>query len=183
MADHQEHARLASPRDDVYLAYAAPESRGGRSRTIIQHSSNRTMDRTDRKHLPIGYWLRRADELLTARIDAVQRENGLSRLGWQILNVVRDGDEIAPDDVVSTLAPFASAAAIHDTLAVLRDRGILAEAEGQLRITEPGSDLYQHALSAQQAIREAAFAGIDRDEYETTLGVLRRLVENLERMG
>jgi len=141
------------------------------------------MNRTERNNLPIGYWLRRADELLTVRIDAVQRENGLTRLGWQILNVVRDGGEVTPDDVASILAPFASAAEIRDTLAALRDRGLLTAADGRHRITELGSDLYQRALAAQQAIREAAFAGVERDEYETTLGVLRRLVENLERMG
>ena len=141
------------------------------------------MNRAEQQQRPIGYWLRRADELLTSRIDAAQRENGLTRLGWQILNVVREGDEVGPDDVVSTLSPFAPAAEIHSTLASLRDHGILAESRGRFRITEPGSDLYRRALTAQQAIREAAFDGIEREEYETTLRVLRRLVDNLEGMG
>lgn len=31
------------------------------------------MSEQKRPHLPIGYWLKKADELLTARIDEVQR--------------------------------------------------------------------------------------------------------------
>jgi hypothetical protein len=44
----------------------------------------------DARRLPIGYWLERADELLTARIDEAQRENGPTRLSWQVINVVHE---------------------------------------------------------------------------------------------
>ncbi|MBE2187630.1 MAG: hypothetical protein IAE99_12740 [Rhodothermales bacterium] len=80
------------------------------------------MSRPDRQRLPIGYWLKRADELLTARIDEAQRENGLTRLGWQALNVVRGADGAEAALVAETLAPFASATEVLGVVDALRER-------------------------------------------------------------
>jgi hypothetical protein len=46
------------------------------------------MSESKQRHLPSGYWLKRADELLAVRIDKAQQANGLSRREWQILNVL-----------------------------------------------------------------------------------------------
>lgn len=35
-----------------------------------------------KQHLPIGYWIRKADEALTAGIDRIQAAFHLSRTGW-----------------------------------------------------------------------------------------------------
>jgi hypothetical protein len=37
-------------------------------------------------NLPIGYWLKHTDELLTKHINNVQTANGVSRSPWQVLN-------------------------------------------------------------------------------------------------
>ena len=145
----------------------------------------------DRQRLPIGYWLKRADELLTARIDEAQRENGLTRLDWQALNVVRDAvaeadgdaDGAEPSLVAEALAPFAPAATVTGALDSLRERGLVAEADGRVRLSASGAETYDRALTSQKAVREGAFAGIERGDYETTVAVLRRLVENLEGGG
>ena len=134
-----------------------------------------------RQNLPIGYWLKRADELLTARIDAAQQENGLTRLDWQALNVVRDAGDADPVHVAETLHPFASADEVAGVLGGLRQRGLLVSSGERVRVSASGSEVYDRALSSQRAIREGAFDGIERDAYETTMDVLRRLVDNLER--
>jgi hypothetical protein len=36
---------------------------------------------------PIGYWLKRTDELLTERLGDVFAGDGLTRVHWQVLNV------------------------------------------------------------------------------------------------
>ena len=141
------------------------------------------MSRPDRQRLPIGYWLKRADDLLTARIDAAQRENGLTRLDWQALNVVRDAGDADPAQVTAALEPFASALEVEHALDALRQRGLLGESEGTVRLTELGSNVYDRALSSQKTVRTRALDGIHQDAYETTMRVLRQLVENLERDG
>ena len=41
------------------------------------------MDRQDRtKQKPIGYWLKRADEVITEHVDPVLSDNGFTRLRW-----------------------------------------------------------------------------------------------------
>jgi len=141
------------------------------------------MSPPDRPRRPIGHWLKRADELLTARIDEAQRENGLTRLGWQALNVVRDADGVEPALVAETLAPFAPAVEVTGVLVALRERGLIEETEGRVRLSASGVEVYDRALASQRAIRARAFAGIEPGEYETTMSVLRRLVENLEGGG
>lgn len=136
----------------------------------------------NRRNLPIGYWLKKTDELLTARIDAAQRDNGLTRLGWQILNVVRDADGATRDAIADTLRPFADAATLDRELAGLSESGAIdSSSEGTFELTALGVETYARALLAQTAIRTRAFAGVSDDEYVTTMRVLQRLVENLER--
>jgi len=139
-------------------------------------------EREPKKQLPIGYWLKRADELLTKRIDEVQRANDLTRLGWQVLNVVCERRTARHDEIIDALRPFAEVAALNDMLAKLAKRGLVSEsAETGFVLTPTGTELYETALQAQQAIRQRAVAGISETEYATTVGVIQRLVGNLER--
>ncbi|MFC7640513.1 hypothetical protein ACFQX6_05420 [Streptosporangium lutulentum] len=39
---------------------------------------------------PIGYWLNRTDEALTHHMNGMLNEFGLTRIAWQVLNVVED---------------------------------------------------------------------------------------------
>lgn len=133
---------------------------------------------------PIGYWLKRADELLGARIDAVQRANGLTRLDWQMLKVVRERGVAADADVARALQPFADAPTVDVALETLVARGLLRRrGAGLCELTDEGGKLYERALASQKAFRSRAFAGVSEADYATTVSVLRRLVENLEHTG
>lgn len=135
-----------------------------------------------KKQLPIGYWLKRADDLLTRRIDEVQRANGLTRLGWQALNVVRERPTASHSEITDTLQSFAEATAVDDVLAELADRGLISgSAEHGFGLTPGGTELYDRALQAQKAIRQRSVAGISETDYATTVAVIQRLVDNLER--
>ena len=128
---------------------------------------------------PIGYWLKRADQLLTERIDEAQRANGLTRLEWQALNVIREGEVVSDDDLALTLQPFADASVIKEMLAGLEGRGVIGQSGEGYELTEEGRERYDRALVLQRTIRQQAFEGISEADYEATLRVLHRLVENL----
>ena len=137
---------------------------------------------SDGQQLPIGYWLKRADEVLTACIDEAQRANGLTRLEWQAVSVIRARPRVRGVEVVSTLEPFADAGTVGEVLRTMELRGfIVGSFEGGFELQPDGAELYERALSTQVAVRQRAMRGISESEYASTVTVLRRLVENLER--
>ena len=132
-------------------------------------------------HRPIGYWLKRADTLLTSRVDAAQQGNGLSRLDWQVLNVVRDAGAASSGNVAAVLQPFADEARLSEAVNGLESRSLLQRDEGgAYALTRAGTDVYEKALAAQQTVRRQAMAGITEEDYQTAVAVLERLVGNLE---
>lgn len=136
------------------------------------------------RELPIGYWLKRADELLTSRIDEAQLSNNIARLDWQALNIIRE--KVTPDrqEVVAVLSPFADAESVGEVLSKLADKGFIRSSEGQrYSLTSAGADLFERALLTQREIRQRASSGISEADYSTAVKVLKRLVENLESKG
>lgn len=135
-----------------------------------------------KKQLPIGYWLRRADELLTRRIDEAQRANGLTRLAWQALNVIRERRTAGRDEIAGTLESFAEASTLDGVLDALVAEGLVGgSARSGFELTSAGAELYDNALVAQQAIRRQAMAGIHETDYATALRVIQKMASNLER--
>jgi DNA-binding MarR family transcriptional regulator len=137
------------------------------------------MNETKQLSLPIGYWLKRADEVLTTHIDDAQRINGLSRIDWQLLNTLRERGPASREQVAESLRPFTDAAAVLNRLA---GRGLVVESDGlEYRLTDDGHTLHERALALQREVRRRAVEGIGESDYATTVQVLQRLVENLER--
>jgi DNA-binding MarR family transcriptional regulator len=133
-------------------------------------------------HLPIGYWLRKADELLTARIDEAQQAHGLSRLEWQMLNVIHEHGTASYQRIVDSLSPFADVPGLVEGIERLIGRESVEAASGDepvYRLTAAGEALHAAALQSQLAFRRRAMRGIEDDEYAATIRVLQRLVENL----
>jgi DNA-binding MarR family transcriptional regulator len=133
---------------------------------------------------PIGFWLKRADELLTKRIDDAQRASGLTRLDWQALNVVRERGSPNAEEVAAVLQPFADRQRVYETLSQLASRRTIAQsADARWSLTGAGTSLYEGALAVQQQIRQRAMTGISDTEYAAAVSVLKRLVDNLEAEG
>lgn len=130
---------------------------------------------------PIGYWLNRTDQALTTAMDALLAEFGLTRLGWQVLNVVRD-DPAAGDATVRTaLAANAPAAALDSAIAAVQDGGWAARpGPGRLALTDEGLARLVLVAERVHAFRERSTAGISPQDYRTAVGVLERMTRNLE---
>jgi aminoglycoside 6'-N-acetyltransferase len=164
------------------LGFAPIERRSFGEDDCLVHRLDRAvwMSKATAPRLPIGYWIRKADELLTARTDAVQQTNGLTRLGWQALNLIQEAAAPSRDEVAKTLRPFGDAAAVDQTLQGLVEQGLVRLSGGLLEPTAEGAKLHQRALESQRTVRHRAVEGIDGADYATTVRVLQRLVRNLE---
>ncbi|MGE3800107.1 MAG: MarR family winged helix-turn-helix transcriptional regulator [Candidatus Kapaibacterium sp.] len=143
------------------------------------------MSEQQQRERPIGYWLKRADQLLTEGIDKLQRANGLTRLEWQALNVIvqggREGGEVSGEEIAATLHAFTTASQVEGVLENLAKRGEISPLQNGYQLTDAGRELYNRAGALQQEFRQQSMAGISEAEYMTTMRTLRQLVENLER--
>lgn len=130
---------------------------------------------------PIGYWLNRTDQALTRDLDALLAEYGLTRLTWQVLDVVRAAPGAADTDVHTTPAANADtvtlAAAIRTLLA---DGWVTRPAAGLLTLTAQGQARLATVTERVAFFREAVIAGISLEEYGTAVRVLERMTRNLE---
>ena len=63
------------------------------------------MSDKNKPHLPIGYWIKKADELLAERINEVQRSNGLTWTGWQILNTLSGSESETRKRIIDLEVP------------------------------------------------------------------------------
>lgn len=140
------------------------------------------MTEQNRPFLPIGYWLKKPDELLTTRINEAQEANGLSRTEWQILNVLSETSSATKSEIIEALRPFGDERTLGSPIESLIDRG-LVEKDGteanKLRLTAQGKTLHASAHEVQAKVRHRAIQGISEADFVTTVKVLQQIVSNL----
>ncbi|KJK57471.1 MarR family winged helix-turn-helix transcriptional regulator [Saccharothrix sp. ST-888] len=130
---------------------------------------------------PIGYWLNRTDQALTDYMNSMLAEFGLTRIAWQILNVVEDDPQATDSDVLAVLAANADAAALTGAIETIVADGWVARPEpGRLALTDDGRARLAEAAERVGAFRELSTAGITGEEYRIAVTVLERMTHNLE---
>ncbi|MER7794158.1 winged helix DNA-binding protein [Streptomyces sp. NPDC097640] len=132
---------------------------------------------------PIGYWLKRLDGLIEADFERTLSDSGLVRRHWQVLNTLAEGAR-STAELTAALRPFwgEGAVTLDEVLGDLERRGWVVQegAGGPYALTSPGVE--GHAVVAERigAARRRITDGVTGEEYLATVGVLRRMAENLE---
>ena len=117
---------------------------------------------------PIGWWVRRLDSLLEEAVDAVVTGEGLTRRHWQVQHSLATGTE--PEDDVD--------AVVSD----LVGRGwVVRLGTGGVGLTPEGAAAHDRVNRAVGRVRRHVADGLSRSEYERTILVLSRMVDNIER--
>ena len=130
---------------------------------------------------PIGWWVRRLDDLLDRVVDRAVATEGLTRRHWQALHELAcgRGSEAA---LRRALAAFATPDKISVILAQLIDRGWLDRGpDGELDLTEAGLAAHDRLLAEVTRLRRQVTEGLSGEEYERALAALQRMVANVER--
>lgn len=131
------------------------------------------------KQLPIGYWLKQADELLTKRIDDIQSSFGITRKDWQILNAIDENGLIQKSSLAHLMSPFAASKAVNDILVKLRAEHLIEEQDEKLALTAKGKELHLTCLDQQKKFRQTAMTGVSEQDYEVTISTLQKIVANI----
>jgi len=76
------------------------------------------MNPENKSQLPIGYWLKRADEVITKHINRVLSDYHLTRFHWQVLNMVHEAGIITKAQVFEAMRTFVDAAELDSLSSV-----------------------------------------------------------------
>ena len=128
---------------------------------------------------PIGWWVRRLDALLEEAVDAVVTGEGLTRRHWQVLHSMATGTE-READVATALADFPGD--VDTVVSDLVGRGwVVRMGTGRVGLTPEGAAAHDRVHRAVGRVRRHVADGLSRNEYERTILVLSRMVDNIER--
>ena len=117
---------------------------------------------------PIGWWVRRLDALLEEAVDAVVTGEGLTRRHWQALHSLATGTELEDD--------------VDTVVSDLVGRGwVVRLGTGRVGLTPDGAAAHDRVNRAVGRVRRHVADGLSRNEYERTILVLSRMVDNIER--
>jgi len=144
------------------------------------------MSQVAKPEQPIGYWLKQADVLLTEQIDKAQAANGISRLEWQVLNMLNELGSASKERIFETMLAFVDAPGVDEIVTRLVGRGWAEQSETpkhgtvEFHLTEEGRRRHGILLATQKEVRQRAMQGISEEKYTMVIRVLKRIVTNLE---
>ncbi|RBY75783.1 MarR family transcriptional regulator [Geodermatophilus sp. TF02-6] len=130
---------------------------------------------------PIGWWVKRLDTLLEEVVDRVVAPEGLTRRHWQALHALAGGQEDRAA-LRTALADFSAADAVDAVVSDLAGRGWVEPGDGdRVRLTADGRSAHDRIAVTVTRVRRHLADGLSASEYERTILVLRRMVENVSR--
>jgi|SRR5450432_3653726 len=131
------------------------------------------------KKLPIGYFIKQADDLLTKGINEIQSESGLTRTDWQILNSIAEKEQSNEAELTMLLKPFAKENSVNAILTKFKTDLLLNEKDNKLSLTKKGIELHKTCLEKQKLFRQTAMLDISELQYQQAVSTLQKIIENL----
>ncbi len=144
------------------------------------------MTENDVQRQPIGYWLNRTDQALTARMNELLAADGLTRVGWQILNVLAGAGPLPAAQVYAQLQANASPDTLSDTMAELALKGWVQQEQPSdddtpsVCLTADGQAAHASLHERIGQFRQRSLQHISPAEYATAIRVLQQIVSNLD---
>jgi len=140
----------------------------------------------DLRNQPIGYWLKRADQVLTEHVGRVLEDQGLTRFHWQVLNILDQRGVTTRAALSESMRLFVDAAGVDGILDDLARRGWLLRREpdgpgtAALSLTDEGRQGRADVFQLIDAARKRSMEGITEEDYRTVITTLQRMIANLE---
>jgi DNA-binding MarR family transcriptional regulator len=134
------------------------------------------------KQLPIGYWLKHADEVITKHVDQVLSDHGFTRFRWQVLNIVYEAGSISRRDVFETMKTFIDERQLDEIIdGFVKEGWMVKHGDAtELVLIDAGKAERETIFKLQNEVRRRARQGITDQEYTIVIDVLQRMVKNLE---
>jgi hypothetical protein len=129
---------------------------------------------------PIGYWLRLVDGLINDQFAHTLDEHGVTRMQWQLLNVLARG-QASVEMLDAAVAPFlvAGGETTLDHLTELIESAWVDATPTGYELTERGHGALDRLTKVVAEQRTVMSAGVAESEYRTTTSTLETMARNL----
>lgn len=129
---------------------------------------------------PIGYWLRLVDGLIDDQFARTLDEHGVTRMQWQLLNVLARG-QASVQMLDAAVAPFlvAGGETTIDHLTELIESAWVDATPTGYELTERGHGALDRLTNVVAEQRTVMSAGVSEGDYLTTVSTLERMATNL----
>lgn len=131
------------------------------------------------KPLPIGYYLKLADNCLTKGIDEIQSQHGMNRIEWQVLNSIFKKPEISKSEMLELMKPIADNQLIETIFTKFINKSKVEIKNNILTLTTEGKTLHQSCFDTQQEFRKKVVTDISETDYQTTISTLQKMIANI----
>jgi hypothetical protein len=132
--------------------------------------------------VPLGFWLRRVDQLFESSMDSVLADQNLSRRLWQMLNTVARHEPAPLIQCRQAMTLFLAdpSRECPPLLDELVARSWVEPQGGNYRLTATGRTTLKALEEKVAAHRAVMLAGVTDGDYRTTVQTLARITENLD---
>jgi hypothetical protein len=129
---------------------------------------------------PIGYWLRLVDGLIDEQFARTLDEHGVTRMQWQLLNVLARG-QASVEMLDAAVAPFlvAGGETTLDHLTELIESAWVDATPTGYELTERGHGALDRLTNVVAEQRTVMSASVSETDYLTTVSTLERMATNL----
>ncbi|NLR80823.1 MarR family winged helix-turn-helix transcriptional regulator [Chitinophaga eiseniae] len=129
--------------------------------------------------LPIGWYLKEADSLITAFTNAAFETHGINRFHWQVLKSIDKHGKISKQLYYHLVDKFLTVEALDEVMAALVAREWLQPAEDLYMFTEKGKTAYAEIAALQEENRKKVLEGTTVEEYLATIRFLETMITNM----
>src|ERR1700761_251268 len=128
---------------------------------------------------PIGFWLRLVDRLINEQFAATLDEHGVTRIQWQLLNVLAGG-RATVTELDCAVKPFLVAdETTLEHLSELIDSGWVDATPTAYELTDRGHGARDRLSNVVAGQRTDMVAGVAEDDYLRTVAALEQIAHNL----
>lgn len=129
--------------------------------------------------MPIGWYLREVDSLLTKFVNQAFESHGINRYHWQIMKNIDTHEKICKDLFYHQVHRFVNESEYESLFQELISRNWIVLKDEKYWFTPEGKNGFEEISNLQEVNREAITKGTTEEEYLNTIRFLEKLIVNL----
>ncbi|RFS26499.1 hypothetical protein DVR12_01545 [Chitinophaga silvatica] len=139
----------------------------------------KTMSSVLKDKMPIGWYLKEADSLITKFMNQTLETYDIGRYHWQIMNNINTHDKVCKDLLYHQIHRFVNPAEYEEIFQSLIERNWVEKVDDNYAFTPLGKTIFLEVAAKHEANKVALTKGASEEEYLNTILFLEKMIVNL----